>query len=416
MPTYVVEAMDSKGKPVKQEVEAVSVEDAQDKIRNMNLYPTSIKEKGEKGKREMVAGEIKERKGFDLFGVSNKKLTYFTRQFSTLVDAGLPLVRSLRILMEQERAGTLKNVLADIIEDVQGGASLSEAMARHPKVFDDLYCNMVRAGEAGGVLEDVLRRLAEFMEKSQKLKRRVIGALIYPAAVITIAGGILALIIIVIIPKFKKMFEEMMVELPAATEILLTVTGFFMDHIVLILALPVILFIIYQIIRRTEIGGMTVDRVKLYVPIFGGIIRKTSIARFARTFGTLIDAGVAILEALSIIEHTTGNKVVSHAISEIHDSIKTGENIAGPMRESGVFNEMVVNMVDVGEETGELDKMLIKIADAYEDEVDNTVAALMSILEPVIIITLGLIVGFIVISLFLPLISLMQGIGGGGGR
>ena len=411
MPTYVFEAMDSKGKPVRQEIEAVSVEDAQDKIRNMILYPTSIKEKGEKGRREMVQGEIKERRGFDIFGVSAKKLTYFTRQFSTLVDAGLPLVRSLRILMEQERAGTLKNVLTDIIEDVQGGASLSEAMARHPKVFDDLYCNMVRAGEAGGVLEDVLRRLSEFMEKSQKLKRRVIGALIYPAAVITIAGGILALIIIVIIPKFKRMFEEMNVPLPPATKLLLTITGFATNNLVLLLVLPVLIIIIYQIVRRTEVGGMVIDRVKLYIPVFGGIIRKTAIARFARTLGTLIDAGVAILEALSIIEHTTGNKVVSKAISEIHDSIKSGENIAGPMRESGVFNEMVVNMVDVGEETGELDKMLIKIADAYEDEVDNTVAALMSILEPLIIITLGLAVGFIVIALFLPLIALMQNMG-----
>jgi len=412
MPTYIIEAMDSKGKPVRQEIEAVSVEDAQDKMRNMNLYPTSIKEKGEKGKREMVAGEIKERRGIDIFGVSSKKLAYFTRQFSTLVDAGLPLVRSLRILMEQERAGTLKNVLTDIIEDVQGGASLSEAMARHPKVFDDLYCNMVRAGEAGGVLEDILRRLSEFMEKSQKLKRRVIGALIYPTAVITIAGAILALIIVVIIPKFKVMFEEMRVPLPVATEILLGVTGFIIEHWVFILILPVILIMIYQIFRRTEIGGMVIDKMKLYVPIFGGILRKTAIARFARTLGTLIDAGVAILEALSIIEHTTGNKVVSKAIADIHDSIKSGENIAGPMRESGVFNEMVVNMVDVGEETGELDKMLIKIADSYEDEVDNTVAALMSILEPVIIIALGLAVGFIVIALFMPLISLMQGIGG----
>lgn len=412
MPTYLIEAMDSKGKPVRQEIEAASVEDAQDKMRSMNLYPTSIKEKGERGKREMVAGEIKERRSFDIFGVSSKKLAYFTRQFSTLVDAGLPLVRSLRILMEQERAGTLKNVLTDIIEDVQGGASLSEAMARHPKVFDNLYCNMVRAGEAGGVLEDVLRRLSEFMDKSQKLKRRVIGALIYPTAVITIAGAILALIIVVIIPKFKVMFEEMKVPLPAATEVLLGLTGFIIEHWIFILILPVIFIMIYQIFRRTEVGGMVIDKMKLYVPIFGGIIRKTAIARFARTLGTLIDAGVAILEALSIIEHTTGNKVVSKAISDIHDSIKSGENIAGPMRESGVFNEMVVNMIDVGEETGELDKMLIKIADSYEDEVDNTVAALMSILEPVIIIVLGLAVGFIVIALFMPLISLMQGIGG----
>lgn len=232
MPSYIFEAMDSGGKPVRREIDAVSVEDAQNKIRNMNLFPTSIKEKGKKGGREMVRGEIKERRSIDLFGVSTKRLTLFTRQFSTLVDAGLPLVRSLRILGDQEKAGTLKNCLTDIIDDVQAGATLSDAMARHPKVFDDLFCNMIKAGEAGGVLDQVLRRLSEFMEKAEKLKKKVIGALIYPAAIVIIAGSILVGIVTLIVPKFQKMFVEMNVELPAVTNMLLAVTDLFTKHFI----------------------------------------------------------------------------------------------------------------------------------------------------------------------------------------
>ncbi|MFH1707756.1 MAG: type II secretion system F family protein [Planctomycetota bacterium] len=411
MPVYQYEAMDATGKPVRRELEAVSVEDAQVKIRGMNLYPTAIREKGKKGARAMVKGELQERAGFSLFGVSTKKLSLFTRQFSTLVDAGLPLVRSLRILMDQEKPGPLKTALTQIIEDVQGGATLSDAFGRHAKIFNGLYVNMVKAGEAGGVLDEVLRRLSEFMEKSEKLKKKVIGAMIYPAAVVTIAGGILVLIITFIIPKFQKMFIEMGVELPMVTVLLLAITDLFTKHFWVVILAPVTLIVVYQIVRRTEGGGHLLDRVKLYIPIFGQIIRKSAIARFARTLGTLIKSGVAILEALQIIKGAIGNRVVSTAIQDIHDSIKGGENIAGPMRESGVFSEMVVNMVDVGEETGELDKMLLKVADFYDEEVDQTVAALMSLLEPVIIIVLGVSVGFIVIALFMPLIKLMTEIG-----
>ncbi len=413
MPTFIFEAMDSAGKQIKREIEAVSVEDAQQKIRDMNLYPTNIKAKDKKGGRAVVAGEVRERKGINLFGVSTKKLAVFTRQFSTLIDAGLPVVRSLRVLMEQEKAGVLKSVLNDMVEDVKGGASLSDAFGRHPKIFNDLYVNMVRAGEAGGVLDEIMRRLSEFMEKSETLKKKVIGALIYPAAVISIAGLILVGIMVFIVPKFQKMFVEMNVALPMVTRMLIGVADFLTKQFYMLIIIPVLLIVIYQIIRRTAVGGYMIDKIKLYIPIFGGIIRKTSIARFTRTLGTLISSGVAILEALDIMRQATANKVISKAIMDVHDSIKEGEDIAGPMRESGVFNEMVVNMVEVGEETGELDNMLIKVADAYDEEVDATVAALMSLLEPMIIIVLGLAVGFIVIALFMPLISLMTSIGSG---
>jgi type IV pilus assembly protein PilC len=270
---------------------------------------------------------------------------------------------------------------------------------------------MVKAGEAGGVLDEVLRRLSEFMEKSEKLKKKVIGALIYPAAVVLIAGGILVLIITVIIPKFEEMFTEMDITLPGLTLLLIRVSNFMVSFWYMLLFAPILFIVVYQIVRRTSVGGYVIDRLKLYIPIFGGIIRKTAIARFTRTLGTLINSGVAILEALEIMEGATGNKVVSKAIRDVHDSIKEGEDIAGPMRESGVFNEMVVNMVDVGEETGELDRMLIKVADSFDEDVDNTVAALMSLLEPIIVIALGLAVGFIVIALFMPLIELMTQMG-----
>ncbi len=341
-------------------------------------------------------------------GVRAKDLTTFTRQLSTLTDAGIPVVQSLNILEEQMRPSALKNIVGGVTEDVEGGSSLSEGMAHHPKAFDDLYVNMVKAGEAGGVLDVVLQRLAEFREKAARLKRRVIGAMVYPLAVLTFASLIVTGIIIFIIPSFMDMFKELEVDLPLPTKILLAVSDFAKDYWFLLPLIPIGIFVLYKLFRASKMGRYSTDWVKFHMPLFGPIIRKAAIARFSRTFGTLISSGVPILEALSITRDTVGNILLSSALTNVHDSIREGEPIAAPLSETRVCDDMVVNMIDVGEETGNLDSMLVKIADTYDGEVDVAVESLTSLMEPIMIIILGLIVGFIVISLFMPLIKIMQ--------
>jgi type IV pilus assembly protein PilC len=410
--------MDGQGKEVKAEIDAGSEAEAADKIRALNYFPTKVLPKGGKGKSGVATAQGpqavgRKRGGFSLnFRVNQKHLTTFTRQFATLMDAGLPIVRSLDILHAQIKPGILKNTVADVKEDVEGGSSLSEALSKHPTVFDRLYVNMVKAGEAGGVLDDILARLAEYREKAQRLQQKIIGALVYPAAVITIAALILTFIMIFIIPKFKQMFEEMNLgSLPAMTELLLAIATAIKDWWFLLIFIPVLFVIAFKLVVRVPAGRMLVDRFKLRVPVFGIIISKSSISRFCRTLGTLVQSGVPILDALAIIKNATGNMVVAAAVETVHNSIKEGDTIAEPLRHSGVFDDMVVNMIQVGEETGELDKMLIKVADTYDAEVDTLVGALMSLLEPILIVGMGLTVGFIVISLFLPLISIMERIG-----
>ena len=356
----------------------------------------------------------RKRGGFSLsLRVSQKQLTQFTRQFATLLDAGLPVVRSLDILHNQLPPGILKNVIGDVKEDVEGGSSLSEAMSKHPACFDKLYVNMIRAGEAAGMLDDILTRLADYREKAQRLQQKIIGALVYPVAVLTIAGGILIFIMMFIIPKFQQMFIELNLEggLPLPTLILMDAANALVNWWFLLFAVPFLIWGGFKLLVRSPAGRLLVDRIKLKIPIFGIIISKSSISRFCRTLGTLINAGVPILDALAIIKNATGNQVVANAVESVHNSIKEGDTIAEPLRHSGVFDDMVVNMVQVGEETGELDKMLIKVADTYDSEVDTLVGALMSLLEPILIIGMGATVGFIVISLFLPLLSIMQQIG-----
>jgi len=416
MPTFVYEAMDSQGKEVKAEIEAGSEQEAVDKIKAQNFFPSKVILKGG-AKAAMAAGPqaVKRKRGGFSLGfrrLSQKNLTSFTRQFATLMDAGLPIVRSLDILHAQLRPGVLKETVGDVKEDVEGGSSLSEALSKHPTVFDKLYVNMVRAGEAGGVLDDILARLADYREKAQKLTQKIIGALVYPAAVITIAALILTFIMIFIIPKFETMFKEMdLGQLPFMTQMLLTIAHAMVDYWYIIMFLPVLLFMGFKMIGRTTGGRLLIDRFKLKVPIFGQINSKTAISRFCRTLGTLVQSGVPILDALSIIKNATGNVIVAGAVEQVHASIKEGDTIAEPLKHSGVFDDLVVNMIQVGEETGELDKMLIKVADTYEGEVDTLVGALMSLLEPILIIGMGVTVGFIVISLFLPLIAIMERIG-----
>lgn len=415
MPTFVYEAVDSQGKEVKAEIDAASEKEASDKIRALNYFPTKVLPKGASGALGTPQSVARRRGGLS-FGlrVSAKQLTQFTRQFATLLDAGLPMVRSLDILYTQFKPGLLKDTIGFVKEDVEGGSSVSEALAKHPRVFDKLYVNMAKAGEAGGILDQILTKLAEYMEKTQRLKQKIVGALVYPAAVVTIAGAILALILVFIIPKFEEMFREMELgELPGPTMVLITTANTIKSFWYIVVFVPFILIAVVQMLGRTPKGRYTIDMIKLKFPIFGLIVSKEAVSRFCRTLGTLIQSGVPILNALSIIKNATGNAVVARAVENVHSSIREGDTIAEPLRHSGVFDDLVVNMIQVGEETGELDKMLMKVADTYESEVDTLVGALMSLLEPILIIGMGLTVGFIVISLFLPLLSIMEKIGGG---
>ena len=409
MPTYVFEAMNNQGQAIKSEVDAASTEDAIAKIRAQGYFPTNVREKG--GRKKAKAGGKRKGATFTIGGVSAKNLTTFTRQLSTLQDAGLPIVRSLKILDSQLKPGVLKNCVGAVAEDVEGGSTLSEAMAKHPKAFDNLYVNMVKAGEAGGVLDTILERLATFREKAQRLKRKIMGAMIYPAAVITIAGGIVTGIMVFIVPKFEQMFAEMGIELPGLTLALITVSMILKNYWYLLPAVPAGLFITYKVVRLNKYGKFGLDWAKFKIPLFGALTNKSVVSRFARTLGTLIASGVPILEALNIVRETTGNEVMTSAITRIHDSIREGENIAEPLRQSRVCDEMVVNMIDVGEETGELDKMLEKVADTYDEEIDVMVESLTSLIEPIMIVFMGGAVGSIVIALFMPLIKLMGSMG-----
>lgn len=412
MAIYQFEAMTASGEEVKDEIEASSSEDAAIRVRNLGYFPTKIREKSARSRKKVGAraGRAKG-KSLAIGGVRSKHLTAFTRQLSTLQDAGLPIVRSIRILEGQMKPGVLKNSLIDVTEDIEGGATLSEAMGKHPRAFDRLYCNMVKAGETGGVLDTILQRLADFREKAQRLKRRVISALMYPFAVIGFAGAILTFIMISIIPKFKEIFESLEVDLPPITIKLIAASDFLLNDWPILVAVPIAAFITYKIVRLSRIGRFITDWIKMKVPIFGTIVSKSVISRFCRTLGTLIASGVPILEALNIVRDTAGNDVVARALGRVHDSIREGESIADPLRQSRVCDEMVVNMVDVGEETGDLDKMLMKVADAYDEEVDALVAGMMSLMEPLIVIILGLVVGTIVIALFLPLVKLIDQLG-----
>ena len=414
MATYVYEAMNASGQEVKDEIEASNQDEAIAKIRNKGHFATKIREKQAKkkvGKKDAPTSTPARRLPFSIGGVPRKQLVGFTRQLSTLQDAGLPILRSLQILEEQQRPGLLKAIIGGVAEDVEGGGSLSEAMSKYPKAFDKLYSNMIAAGEAGGVLDLILARLADFMEKAAKLKKKVIGAMIYPAVVISIAIGVVSMIMVFVIPKFKDIFKDFHLSLPGPTMVLLAISDWFANKYgwAYVIAAPFVLSIGYKLIRMSEGGRYGTDMLKLKVPILGSILGKTSVARFTRTLGTLISAGVPILDAINITRETSGNEVYSRALLKVHDAIREGESMADPLRATKVCDAIVVNMIDVGEETGDLDKMLLKVADNYDSDVDVLVGSLISILEPVMVVVLGVIVGFIVIALFMPMITLIQG-------
>ncbi|RMH29893.1 MAG: type II secretion system F family protein [Planctomycetota bacterium] len=423
MPTFVYQALNASGKTQKGTIEAASSEEALQKIKSQGYFPTSVQpQKEKKAKTKGAAAESaskkKKKKGGGIsFGrVKPKHLTLFTRQLSTLQDAGLPLLRSLQILESQQKPGKMKTVLSGVCEEVEGGSSLSEAMGKFPKAFNHLYVKMVNAGEIGGVLDLILQRLAEFMEKSERLKRKIKGALVYPIVVITIAVAILTFIMVFIIPKFKEIFADFEVELPGLTIWLVDASSWMAGTrpgqdipgaVWVVLGGPII-WICYKLIRKTPPGKAVIDTLLLWTPIFGKLIRKTVIARFTRTLGTLIGAGVPILEAVTITGETSGNYVYEKALKKVHDSIREGESFAGPLRESKTCDAIVVNMIDVGEETGDMDAMLMKIADNYDEEVDVAVESLVSLLEPLMVVVLGGMVGTIVVAMFLPMIKMIE--------
>jgi type IV pilus assembly protein PilC len=422
MPVFTFEAMNSSGQEVKDEIEATTSDEAIAKIRNKGFFPTKIKEKAQKKgarkkKEEAVSGPTR-KMPMSIGGVSRKQLVAFTRQLSTLQDAGLPILRSLQILEQQQKPGLLKAIIGGVADEVEGGGTLSDAMSKYPKAFDKLYVNMINAGEAGGVLDLILARLADFMEKAAKLKKKVIGAMIYPAVVITIAVGIVSMIMIFVIPKFEDIFRDFGTKLPPITVVLLKLSRWFANDYgwAYVIAFPIVVSMLIKLAKMSEGGKYAVDAIKLKIPILGGILGKTAIARFTRTLGTLISAGVPILDAINITKETCGNEVYSRALGKVHDAIREGESMADPLRATKVCDAIVVNMVDVGEETGDLDKMLIKIADNYDNDVDVMVSSLISILEPVMVVILGFIVGFIVIALFAPMITLIQTVSGGSSK
>ncbi len=429
MSNYTYEAMNASGKSQKGSVEANSADEAAKKIRELGFFPTAVREQkvkggfGDDGKKAGAKREAKKKKGMSLNlsfgGVSTKKLTLFTRQLSTLQDAGLPLLRSLQILESQQRPSSLKTTLQGVCEAVESGESLSEAMQKFPRAFNRLYCKMVAAGEVGGVLDTILQRLAEFMEKGQRLKRRITGALIYPTVVILIAIAIVTGIMYFVIPKFQDIFEDFDVELPGLTVFLIDASKWVagtatkdqsIPGAVWIALSPVLVFLFFKLIRKTEFGRAATDHIVIRIPVIGTLVRKTAVARFTRTLGTLISAGVPILEAVLITRDTSGNYVFEKALTKVHDSIREGESFATPLRESKVVDAIVVNMIDVGEETGDLDLMLMKVADNYDEEVDVAVASLLSLLEPFMVVVLGGIVLMIVLALFLPLVSMIESV------
>ncbi len=466
MPKYQFEAMDPQGQEIKDVIDAATQDEAQATIRSMGYFVTKIAVQKQSKSSDKSSG--KDRKTFALGGAGGKKMVTFTRQLSILQDAGLPILRSLKILEDQAQPGALKNGLIDVCDEIEGGASLSEAMSKVPKVFDRLYVNMIKAGEAGGSLEVILRRLAEFRERTQSLKNKIVGAMLYPIMVVLFTIGILTFIMLFIIPQFKDMFEEFGIELPLATQLLIEISNKVTQMWFLAPLIPISIVLFISIVCKFKSGRMGWHLFLLKLPVLGKLVEKANLARTTRTLGALISSGVPIIEGLSITRETAGNAMFEKVYSKVTDSIRDGETIADPMKKwaipsfhpvtlffflvsvamvplsvliikpdlyfyafyasaflglvgsawyflnykKPVVEDLVVNMVAVGEETGELDVMLYKVADYYEEEVEQLTEGMLKMIEPAMIIFLGLVVLFIVASLFMPLISIISGLTG----
>ncbi|TWU47949.1 type II secretion system F family protein [Rubripirellula reticaptiva] len=480
MPVYQFEAMDATGQEIRDEIDAANEEEAQTTIRQMGYFVTKISVKKQAAGQADASGKGGKKRSFTIGGAKTKHICAFTRQLSILQDAGLPILRSLKILENNAKPGKLKNALMDTCDEIEGGSTLSEAMSKSPKVFSRLYVNMIKAGEAGGALETILQRLADFLESAESLKRKVKGALIYPVIVVMVAASILTFIMLFIVPTFETMFEEFGLSLPAPTMLLIAMSNYIAGYWFLLIAMPVCLLILVKLMRKFRHGRMGFDMFIIKVPIFGSLIEKNILARTTRTLGTLVASGVPILEAINITKETSGNGMFERLFQKTNEAIREGEVISKPLREhslmglhpmslvfwamfgafpgcvllsvaltakgtklddgtmvqtltmlgvqatlggavlaalfgatkakSRVVDDLVVNMVDVGEETGELDTMLYKVADTYDEEVRVMTDGLTALMEPLMIVFLGVAVGFIVISLFMPLVELISGL------
>jgi type IV pilus assembly protein PilC len=425
MPEFCYVAMDSRGKETKGKLVVADQNEAIKRLKNMGYFPTRVEvaksnESPAGGKKVVVeAAPFGLKRGLQIripgFGekVNAKSLVAFTRQLARLVDSGLPLLRGLRLLQRQQNNQALREVMNDLAVSIEGGATFSEALGQHPKIFNRLFVNMVKAGELGGVLEIVLGRLALFMEKAQKIRGKVKAALFYPAAVMFVAGGVVAVLITFVVPRFKAIFNDLLEghPLPGFTLFVLGISEFVAAHVSQTIVGVIAFFVALKFLARTKMGGQIRDRMYLSLPLLGPVISKVAIARFARTVGTLLSSGVPILQALTIVKETSGNVIIAKAVADIHESVKEGETITAPMEHCRVFPPMVIGMVDVGEQTGALPEMLMKVADDYEEEVDNAVSAMTSLLEPIMIVILAVIVGSIVIALFWPLVIIIEVMG-----
>jgi len=426
MSNFNYEAVDAGGLKIEGKLDVIDQNEAIRRVKEMGLFPVRIVESRERRRRQKFveakpAGRRKEIViNIPYFSgrVKPSVLAIFTRQLATLVEAGMPLLRGLRLLREQEEeSAALRKILDEIAEQIEGGGSLSEALAAHPRIFNSLYVNMVKAGELSGALEITLRRLADFMEKAQKIKGKVKAAMFYPVSVMVVATGIVILMMTYIIPRFRTLFDGLNMQLPWITSFVLNISTAITAYFPMAAAATAALVVALLLAMRTKRGRAVFDQIKLKAPVFGPIFRKLAISRFARTLGTLVANGVPILQALNIVKETTGNVVVGRVISTVHDSVKEGETIAAPLKASRVFPAMVAGMVDIGEQTGALPDMLMKVADNYDDQVDNAVASMTSLLEPVMIVFLAVVVGGIVMAVFLPIIRIATGgFGGGGGQ
>lgn len=422
MPKFQYIAMDIKGAEKTGTLSAPDKAAAVAQIRKRSLFPSQVVEIQQKStapKLNIPAAEqgrglnMELRLPAGLVRVKPKQLMIFTRQLSTLIRAGLPLLRSLQVLERQQRNAALKQALGDINENIEGGGTFAEALAQHPRIFSRLYINMVKAGEVGGVLDIVLERLAEFMEKAQKIKNKVRSAMTYPIVILLVASSIVLFLMTSIIPKFEQIFAEMLdgQSLPALTQAVMNasafITGIFTEHWIFLISAIALFSLLSLFSKKTRIGRTISDTLKLQAPLFGNLMRLGILARLARTLGTLMESGVPLLQALTIVRETLSNEVAEKAVMNIHDNVKEGEAMAVPIEQNRIFPPIFSSMVEVGEETGELPAMLEKVADMYEDEVDNTVAALSSIIEPLLIVVLAVVVGTIVVALFLPMISII---------
>jgi type IV pilus assembly protein PilC len=402
MPVYVWVAQTKKGRRLKGEIDAATEAIALGQLKKRNFTVKKLKPKPK---------DLFENVGFLKPKITNKDLVVFTRQFSTMIDAGLPLVQGLTILAEQSENPTFKAILKEITKDVEGGSTLAEAMKKHPKVFDSLFVNLVAAGEVGGILDTILRRLAQFIEKAEKLKSQIKGAMTYPLVVVAIAILVIAVILVFVIPVFEDMFKSFGSALPGPTQIVVNMSRFLKGNIHWVLIAIGGLVYGFKRYRSTTSGRKQTDTLFLKLPIFGNLLKKTAVARFTRTLGTMISSGVPILDALEIVAKTAGNVVIEEIIYEVRGSIAEGQTIAEPLSENDIFPGMVIQMIAVGEATGALDSMLEKIADFYDEEVDAAVAALTSMLEPLLMVFLGGSIGGLVIAMYLPIFGMAAAMG-----